>query len=156
MLLYCKQVKTKVRKTMGIGFQELRHGYHEYRKLFSSIHALFYNWLSAFIPNAYYMFFLMHINFFSSNFWRFSASLWQIYIIKDKKIVCAKVATIYDICILITSQPAKSLKSNTGGGSFCWISIQYAMPYSQKYTPPYCVFCKFADWVVRFIEMPSL
>ena len=29
------------------------------------------------------------------------------------------------------SQPEKSLKSNTGGGSFCWIGIHYAMPYCQ-------------------------
>ena len=43
------------------------------------------------------------------------------------------------------NQPAKSLKSNTGG-SFCWIGIQYAMPYSQKYTPPHCFFCNFAGW----------
>ena len=30
------------------------------------------------------------------------------------------------------SQPAKSVKSNAGGGSFCWIGIQYAIPYSQN------------------------
>ena len=46
------------------------------------------------------------------------------------------------------TQPAKSLKSNTGGDSFCWIGIQYAMPYSQKYTPPHCFFCNLAGWVV--------
>ena len=46
------------------------------------------------------------------------------------------------------TQPAKSLKSNTGGMSFCWNGIQYARPYSQKYTPPYCFFCNFASWVV--------
>ena len=50
------------------------------------------------------------------------------------------------------TQPAKSLKSNTGGGSFCWIGIQYAMPYSQKYTPPHCFFCNFAGWVSTFRE----
>ena len=44
----------------------------------------------------------------------------------------------------IPTQPAKSLKSNTGGGSFCWIGIQYAVPYTQKYTPPHCFFCNFA------------
>ena len=38
------------------------------------------------------------------------------------------------------AQPAKSLKSNTGGGCFCGIGIQYTMPYSQKYTPPHCFF----------------
>ena len=39
--------------------------------------------------------------------------------------------------IMLSSQPAKSLKRNTGGVRFCWISIQYAMQYTQKYTPPY-------------------
>ena len=33
---------------------------------------------------------------------------------------------------LLNPQPAKLLKSNTGGGSFCWISIQYAMSYSEN------------------------
>ena len=46
--------------------------------------------------------------------------------------------------------PAKLLKSNTGGVSFCSIGIQYAMPYSQKYTPPHCLFCKFAGWEVCY------
>ena len=46
----------------------------------------------------------------------------------------------------LTSQSAKSLKCNTGGVSFCWIGIQYAMPYSQKYTLPHCFFCNFAGW----------
>ena len=52
-------------------------------------------------------------------------------------------------CSYITniSQPAKSLKGNTGGGSFCSIGIQYAMPFSRKYTPPHCFFCTFAGWV---------
>ena len=45
------------------------------------------------------------------------------------------------------SQPAKSLKSNPGGVSFCWIGIQNAMPYCSKYTPPHCFFCNFAGWV---------
>ena len=44
-------------------------------------------------------------------------------------------------------QPAKSLKSNTGGVSFCWINIQYAMPFCRKYTSPHCFFCKFANWI---------
>ena len=48
----------------------------------------------------------------------------------------------------ITSQPAKSLKSNTGGVSFCWIGIQCAVPCSQKYTPPHCFFWEFAGWVI--------
>ena len=50
---------------------------------------------------------------------------------------------------LSVTQPAKSLKSNTGGRSFCRIGIQYAMPYSQKYTPPHCFFCNFAGLVVN-------
>ena len=45
------------------------------------------------------------------------------------------------------SQPANSLKSNAGGVSFCWIGIQYAVPYRQKNTPPHCFFWKFAGWV---------
>ena len=44
------------------------------------------------------------------------------------------------------SKPAKSLKGNTGGGSFCGIGITYAMPFSQKCTPPHCFFCNFACW----------
>ena len=40
----------------------------------------------------------------------------------------------------------KIAKNNTGGGSFCWIGIKYAMPYSQKYTPSHCFFCNFAGW----------
>ena len=44
-------------------------------------------------------------------------------------------------------QSAKSLKSNSGGVSFCWIGIQYAMPFSRKYTPSHCFFFKFAGRV---------
>ena len=64
----------------------------------------------------------------------------HIWVIHDERIL-AQVGT---------TQPAKSLKSNTGGGSFCWIGIQYAMPYCQKYTPPHCFFCNFAGWVTGF------
>ena len=53
------------------------------------------------------------------------------------------------------TQPAKSLKINTGGGSFCRIGIRNAMPYSQKYTPPQCFFCKFAGWVMFTLYPPS-
>ena len=35
---------------------------------------------------------------------------------------------------------SQSVKSNTGGVCFCWISIQITMLYTQKYTPPYCHF----------------
>ena len=52
-------------------------------------------------------------------------------------------------CLLEFTHPAKSLQSNTGGGSFCLIGIQYAMPYSEKYTPPHCFFCIFAGWASR-------
>ena len=48
------------------------------------------------------------------------------------------------------SQPAKSLKSNTGGGSFCLISIEDAVPYTQKYTPPHCLLSDFAGWASRY------
>ena len=41
--------------------------------------------------------------------------------------------------------PGKTLKSNTGGVSFCRIGIQNAARYPQKYTPPYCFFCNFAS-----------
>ena len=47
-----------------------------------------------------------------------------------------------------TSKHIPAVKSNTGWESFCWIGIQYAMPYSQKYTPPHCFYCNFAGWVV--------
>ena len=49
------------------------------------------------------------------------------------------------------TQPAKSPKSNTRGVNFCGIGIQYAMPYSQKHTPPHCFFGKFAGWEILFI-----
>ena len=52
----------------------------------------------------------------------------------------------FDYFWVVATQPAKSLKGNTGGGSFCWIGIQYAMPYSQKYTHPHCFFCNIAGW----------
>ena len=51
-----------------------------------------------------------------------------------------------------TPQPAKLLKSNTGGVSFCWIGNQYAMPYSQKYTPPHSFFWNFARWVESLLH----
>ena len=47
--------------------------------------------------------------------------------------------------VLPSSQPEKSLKSNTGGVSFCWIGIEYAVPYNQKYTPSNCFFCNFIE-----------
>ena len=49
-------------------------------------------------------------------------------------------------------------KSNTGGVSFCWIGIQYAIPYSQEYTPAHCFFCSFAGWVEdpRYLHSPRL
>ena len=69
-----------------------------------------------------------------------------------------KVQIIYNrrfpINNYILNRPAKSLKSNTGGVSFCWIGIQYAMPYCQKYTPPHCFFCNFAGWV--YCTLPHL
>ena len=54
-----------------------------------------------------------------------------------------------------TTQPAKSLKSNIGG-SFCWIGIQYAMPYTQKYTPPHWFFCNFAGFAGKQKKLPYL
>ena len=47
--------------------------------------------------------------------------------------------------IPLNSQPAKTLKSSTGGVSFCWIGMQYAMPYSPKCTPPNCFFLQFCQ-----------
>ena len=44
------------------------------------------------------------------------------------------------------SQPAKSLKSNTGVREFLFNRHSICGPYSQKYTPPHCFFCNFADW----------
>ena len=46
----------------------------------------------------------------------------------------------------ISQRTCKRLRSNTGGVNFCWIGIQYVMPYGQKYTPPYCFFWSFAGW----------
>ena len=60
---------------------------------------------------------------------------------------------------LNATPPAKSLKSNTGGGSFCWIGIENAMLYTHKYTPPHCFFCNFAGWeslMYHFIEKFAL
>ena len=37
------------------------------------------------------------------------------------------------------AQPAKTLKSNFEGVRFCWNNNQYAILYSQKYTPPHYV-----------------
>ena len=45
---------------------------------------------------------------------------------------------------MISTQAAKSLKSNTGGVYFCLIGTQNTMPSCQKYTPPVCVFSDFA------------
>ena len=42
----------------------------------------------------------------------------------------------------------KTLKSNTGGVSFCWIGMQYAKSCSPKCTPPHLFFCNFAGWVM--------
>ena len=39
----------------------------------------------------------------------------------------------------------ETLKDNSGGVRFCWIDIQYTMPYSKKYSPPHCFFCNFYE-----------
>ena len=51
----------------------------------------------------------------------------------------------------LDTQPAKSLKSNTGEVYFCLIGTQNTMPSCQKYTPPVCVFSDFAGWIVSYI-----
>ena len=64
--------------------------------------------------------------------------------------------TIYFTCEILDvrpSQPAKLLKSNTGGVSFCWFGMQYAIPYSQKYTPPHCFFLQFCR--LRYYDKDS-
>ena len=47
----------------------------------------------------------------------------------------------------LASQRPQTPKSNTGGVSFRWIGIRYAMLYTQKYTPPHTVFyCNLVGW----------
>ena len=47
-------------------------------------------------------------------------------------------------------QPAKTLKSNSGGVCFVSVFVQHAMLYRQKYVPPHCFFGNFAGWQVIF------
>ena len=65
----------------------------------------------------------------------------------DRKMqyVCTCVLTVFSSWE--PSQPAKTLKINTGGVSFCWIVIQLTMPFSPKCTPPHCFFYNFAGWM---------
>ena len=72
---------------------------------------------------------------------------WSVENIRKLKKTCSDCKTIKTLFKMWTTQPAKLLKSITGGVSFSWIGIQYTMPYSQKYTSPHCFFCNFAGWV---------
>ena len=77
----------------------------------------------------------------------------SIHTINEIKVGCKRIQVIHHFFLF--SQSAKSLKSNTGEGSFYWIGIRYAMPYCQKYTPPHCFFCNFAGWVILIYRLTS-
>ena len=81
-------------------------------------------------------------NYRSSNYMSSTVILFHVNFIGLIFVLCDGV-TIQRVFNVIAGT-AKLLKSNTG--SFCWIGIQYPMPYSKKYTPPYCFFYKFAGW----------
>ena len=53
-------------------------------------------------------------------------------------------------------QPEKTLKDNTGGACFWWISIQNAILYNQKHTPLHCFFCNLASWECVYAKVFAL
>ena len=54
---------------------------------------------------------------------------------------------IWGLYFSMNIQPAKSLKTLTGGVYFCLIGTQNTMPSCQEYTPPDSFFSHFAGWV---------
>ena len=64
----------------------------------------------------------MHKSYYKEAF--LSWGMWKILIVKE----------------YISLSRQKRWISNTGGVSFCWIGIPYAMPYTQKHAPPHRLF----------------
>ena len=98
----------------------------------------------------------------SSFFWarRFlresKTALKVVYLLHSSQlsVVCASIVTLKSFYhYLIRLMSAKSLKSNTGGGSFCWIGIENAVPYTQKYTPPHCFLCNFSGLILSLFRI---
>ena len=90
-----------------------------------------------------------------STIWRFL--VWEINL-KSVRSVPRKSVSYIEVsalkifnCNYVRCTQVKYAKGNSGGVSFCWIGIQYAMLYSHKYTPPHCFLLQFCrGWDGQF------